>query len=216
MSYAYPLMLDVTARPIVIVGGGKVAARKCTGLLAAGATSIRVVSPEFCDGVPSAVVRVAERFEARHLDGAGLVFAATNIPAVNDAVVRDAHARGLLVNRADGSDTEPGDFATPALHREGAVTLTVSAGGSPVLATKIRDCIVRHLDRDLLMMADAMTQLRDTVLNDPNASEAQRRAVFLQLASDEAIAALRDGGLEGLTSWVRSALRNPPSEIHHA
>ncbi len=209
-------MLDVTARPIVIVGGGKVAARKCAGLLAGGATVIRVVSPEFCDSIPTGVSRVVERYESRHLDGAGLVFAATSNTAVNDAVVRDAHARGLLVSRADGSDIEPGDFATPALHREGAVTITVSAGGSPVLATQIRDRLVRYLDRDLLMMADAMTQLRSTVLDDPSATEPQRRAIFQKLASDEAIASLRNGGLEGLNRWLQSAIHNSQSQIPHA
>jgi len=38
------------------------------------------------------------------LDGAGLVFAATNVTAVNEQVALDAHARGILVGRADWVD----------------------------------------------------------------------------------------------------------------
>lgn len=210
-------MLDVTSRPIVIVGGGKVAARKCNGLLAAGAAQVRVVSPDFCDTIPPAVERVAARYESSHLIDAGLVFAATNSVAVNDAVVRDAHALGLLVSRADTSDTEPGDFTTPALYRDGAVTLTVSAGGSPVLATQIRDGLVRHLDRDLLMMADAMRELRPLVTDNPELSDAVRKELFLRLAEPSAFDVLKTGGIDALKRWIeQSAIRIPQSEIQNA
>src|SRR4051794_24057378 len=103
VPHAYPLMLDVTGRLVVIVGGGAVAVRKVDGLLAAGATRVRVVSPVFHAEMPlddSRVERVAAAYESRHLDGAALVFAATDLPEVNAAVVRDARSRGILVNRA--------------------------------------------------------------------------------------------------------------------
>ena len=132
-------MLDVTDRPIVIVGGGGVAVRKVAGLLAAGATRIRVVAPTFAEDLSAVVERIKATFEPRHLDGAGLVFAATSDPAVNAAVVTECRRRGVLVNRADGHDHPPGDFATPAVKREGAVTLTVATSGFPALAARIRD-----------------------------------------------------------------------------
>ena len=47
MRHAYPLLLDVTDRPVVIIGGGGVASRKAEGLLEAGATRIRMVAPSF-------------------------------------------------------------------------------------------------------------------------------------------------------------------------
>src|SRR5687768_11992217 len=89
MRFGYPLMLDLTDRPVVIVGGGEVAVRKVRGLLDAGAPRITVVATDFHADLPPTVVRVAERYEARHLDGAELVFAATDGREVNDAVVRD-------------------------------------------------------------------------------------------------------------------------------
>ncbi|CAN5489484.1 hypothetical protein BH10PLA1_BH10PLA1_17020 [soil metagenome] len=210
MAHSYPLMLDVTARLIVIIGGGKVAARKCEGLLASGATKIRVVSPAFCDSLPAGVERVTATYEPSKLKGAGLVFAATNVPAVNDAVVRDAQSIGVLVNRADGSDELPGDFSTPAMHRQEAVTFTVSAGGSPVLAARIRDQIAPLLDRDLVMMADAMREIRPVVLADQSLTEPQRREIFRSLASDEAIDILKRGGLNSLLEWIalQSQIKN--------
>src|SRR3954468_5369705 len=136
---AYPLMLDVSQRPIVIIGGGSVAARKVKGLLDAGATSITVVAPEFCESIPAGVQRITARYTADHLTNAGLVFAATDNPDVNAAIVRDAHQRGLLVSRADSTDDETGDFATPAILREENLIISVSAGGSPTLAAALRD-----------------------------------------------------------------------------
>src|SRR4051812_24882443 len=104
MRFNYPLMLDVTDRPVVIVGGGAVAVRKVRGLLEAGATKITVVATDFHADLPPGVSRVAERYEPRHVDGAELVFAATDRPEVNDAVVRDCRARRILVQRADNDD----------------------------------------------------------------------------------------------------------------
>ena len=57
MSSAYPILLDLTGRRAVIVGGGRVAARKATGLLTAGAEDITAVAPAFADGFPQAGVR---------------------------------------------------------------------------------------------------------------------------------------------------------------
>src|SRR2546423_3621673 len=126
---AYPLMLDVSDRLAVIIGGGRVAARKARGLIEAGATKVRMVSPTFHKDVPAAVERIAGRYEPRHLEGAGLAFAATDSGETNDAVVRDARRLGVLVCRADGDHEAAGDFATPAVMRKGALTVVVSAAG---------------------------------------------------------------------------------------
>ena len=46
--FAYPLMLDVSCRPCLVVGGGAVAERKVEGLVEAGAR-VTVVSPALTD-----------------------------------------------------------------------------------------------------------------------------------------------------------------------
>src|SRR6187431_597410 len=104
-------MLDVSDRVIVIIGGGKVAARKAAGLLAAGATRVRAVAPSFDAEFPPSAQKVVGMYLPEHLEGAQLVFAATDDATVNETIVRDARARGILVNSADGE----GDFSVPAL-----------------------------------------------------------------------------------------------------
>src|SRR5438045_1553911 len=86
VRYTYPILLDVTDRLVVIIGGGEVAVRKLNGLLAAGATRVRMVANSFSQSVPDHVERLQERYRAEHLRGAGLAFAATDDSEVNDAV----------------------------------------------------------------------------------------------------------------------------------
>src|SRR5581483_8912526 len=126
MPHNYPLLLDVSDRLIVIVGGGEVAVRKACGLIDAGATRVRVISPAVHDRMPAMIEVVREPYRPEHLKGAGLVFASTDDPHVNDQVVRDAHAMNLLVCRADSDETNAGDFATPAILRRGNVLVMVS------------------------------------------------------------------------------------------
>ncbi len=57
---------------------------------------------------------------------------------VNRRVVNEARRLGIWVNAASGPGS--GDFAVPAVWREGLVTLTVStSGASPALARALRD-----------------------------------------------------------------------------
>ena len=196
-------MLDVGSRLVVIIGGGAVAARKARGLLDAGATRVRCVAPEFRGEIPDPVERVAELYRTAHLEGAQLVFAATDRPEVNDAVVRDAQARRVLVCRADGDDRQPGDFTSPAAMRRGGVVVSVAAD-SPALAALIRDGIDRQFDPRWSEMASAMRELRPLVkraLADGNL----RRKVFHKLATEAALDVVHAGGVGALREWLRQA-----------
>jgi precorrin-2 dehydrogenase / sirohydrochlorin ferrochelatase len=196
-------MLDLADRLVVIVGGGAVAARKANGLIEAGATRLRVVSPTFCEQIPAVLERVEQAYDPQHLTGATLVFAATDRPEVNQAVVRDAHRLGLLVNRADADEEEPGDFTTPAVLRDGELLVTVSAGGSPALAAAIRDRIKEQVQAKWVTMAAAMQELRPRILASGAAID-QRRNAFRDLASDEAMDLLERRGLDELWSWLQA------------
>ena len=199
-------MLDVTGRLAVIVGGGAVAARKASGLIEAGAGRVRCVAPQFPGDFPAAVEKVAERYEQRHLEGAGLVFAATDSAEVNDAVVRDARARGVLVSRADAGEGRAGDFATPAVLRRSAVTVTVSAG-SPALAARVRDGLAARWDERWSRMAEAMQQLRPALIRAGAADSRRRAELFRDLASEQALDVVAAGGLEELCRWLAAPPR---------
>jgi precorrin-2 dehydrogenase/sirohydrochlorin ferrochelatase len=202
VRHAYPLILDVSERLVVIIGGGAVALRKVLGLLAAGATRIRCVAPEFVEGLPEGLELVRESYEPRHLEGAGLVFAATDSPEVNDAVVREARHRGVLASRADTDEQNPGDFSTPAMLRDGPLIVTVSTEGSPALAARIRDDLADKIEPVHGQMAAAMQMYRPLIRDAAGLSQQRRREVFRAMASDEAMKELESGGLEALDAWL--------------
>lgn len=207
---SYPMLLDVSTRLCVIIGGGGVAARKASGLLDAGATRVRVIAPEYRAEFGNHIERVVGRFEAVQLDGAGIVFAATDDPQVNAAVVHEARARGIPVCRADQDDDDPGDFATLAKLRLGEVILGVSAV-SPALAVHIRDEIQRLWRPGWSMMAEVMQELRFKLIA-ANVPITVRKQIFRELASSEAIDLLETRGREALDDWIGA--KHP--EVNHA
>jgi len=143
----YAINLRLTGRLCLVVGGGSVAARKTAGLLACRA-QVRLVSPRL---VPALVRRAARgeivwlprSYQKEDLSGAVLAFAATDDPAIQEQVSRDAGEQGILVNRAD--DTPDGDFHLPASLRRGPLLVTISTSGqSPALSAALR----RRLERE--------------------------------------------------------------------
>ena len=136
-----PIHVDVCDQRCVIVGGGEVAARKFALLKRAGAQVV-VVAPALCATLATqaeagGLTWQAMAFVPNCLDGARLVIAATNDPAVNRSVAAAATARGVLVNVVD--DPAHCSFIVPALVDRSPMVLSVSSSGAaPVLATRIR------------------------------------------------------------------------------
>jgi precorrin-2 dehydrogenase/sirohydrochlorin ferrochelatase len=130
------------------------------------------------------------------------VFAATDDPKVNDAIVRDARQLGILVCRADSDDENPGDFSTPAMIRREPVLVTVSAGGSPALAALMRDAIEENLDPRWIAMAKQMISLRPRICAIPSIAPSRRKEIFRTLASDDALNALSTGDPRVLERWI--------------
>jgi siroheme synthase-like protein len=133
----YPIFLNLNDRPVLVAGGGKVGLRKTRGLLESGAR-VTVVAPDILpefDALPVRLLR--RRFRVTDLDGAVLVFAATDDRAVNHRIALAAKRRGIPANIAD-SPAEC-DFIVPARVSKGRVRIAISTGGSsPRLAAELR------------------------------------------------------------------------------
>ncbi|MFN8034948.1 MAG: bifunctional precorrin-2 dehydrogenase/sirohydrochlorin ferrochelatase [Acidimicrobiia bacterium] len=170
----YPVSLVVGGRRCVVVGGGRIAARKIAGLLAAGAT-VHVVSPELADDVRAladrGAVTVAERvFEPADLDGAWLACSATGDPAVNRAVFEAGEARRVWVNSAD--DPAHCSYTLMSVVRRGDVVVTIGTGGrSPALATWLRDRARRELGPEYETLLDLLSEAREELRGSGRSSE---------------------------------------------
>ena len=122
----YPVMMRLAGRRCVVVGGGAVGLRKLRGLVAAGA-DVLLVDPAPAGPLPDGVAVRRRRFAADDLDGASLVFAATDEKRVNRDVVVAARERGLPVNVADDPDNS--DFTLPATFFSGGLSVAVATDG---------------------------------------------------------------------------------------
>ncbi len=195
MSRVYPIFLVVEGKPALVVGGGKVALRKARGLAQAGARVV-VVAPRVetdllsIEGVTAEVGAYSEELMRRTPPWV-LVFAATDQPGVNEAVMVDARRAGILCCRCDGE--EAGDFVGGATMQHGAVTISVSTqGASPVLARRIRNA-ASEVDPLLFQWAELLARVRGQVLERVG-DAAVRRALLLRMAGEEVEACLRQEG----------------------
>ncbi len=162
----YPIILSMLGRRALIAGGGPVAQRKLRGLLEAGA-EVTLVSPAATPEIAALagagrLVWLKRAFEPGDVKGARLVFAATDDAAVNAQVAQAARAAGALVN--DAGDAGRGDFSTPAVHRSGALTVSIdSAGLAPGFAKRIRDELAVTFDSRYARAAATLGRLRERV-----------------------------------------------------
>lgn len=152
MSPSHPLLVDLTGRRVVVVGGGPVAARRTRGLLADGADVV-VVAPALCEDLAElatarALTWVARDYAPGDVAGAWLVHTATGERRTDDAVAAEAEAARTWCVRAD--DAAASTAWTPAVARAGDVTVAVSAGGDPRRAVALRSALQVQLDTGAL------------------------------------------------------------------
>lgn len=137
----FAAFLDLRRKPAVVVGGGAVAALKADALLRSGAR-VTVVAPELGARLAEltllgAVRHEPKRFQPGDLVGAEIAIAATDDPAVNEAVSGAARALRIAVNVADNAALS--SFIMPSVLDRPPLQIAISsAGTSPVLARKLR------------------------------------------------------------------------------
>lgn len=159
----FPLFVELSGRPCLVLGGGAIATRKVDGLLAAGAF-ITIVSPAITDPLAAFVEEGRVRHVARgyadgDLEGFVLAFAATDDGTINAAVAAEGRRRGVWVNAAD--DPASCDFILPSVLRRGALTVAVSTGGaSPALARVVREQIEACVPEGYAALADVAADVR--------------------------------------------------------
>ena len=162
----YPVALSVRGRRALVVGGGAAAERNVRGLIDAHA-DVTVVAPALTPPLAAlaevgAIGWLPRAYEPGDLAGAFIAFAATDDDATDASVAAEARRAGILVN--DASDAERGDFATPAVHRSGPLTVTVDSGGlAPSFTKRIRDELAVQFGARYARAAATLGALRERV-----------------------------------------------------
>ncbi len=198
-----PVGLRVEGRPILIVGAGRIAARKAQAYASQGAR-LTVVAPDHSPDMDAIDVerRLHREFEPSDLDGTWLVVTATGLPTVDGAVFRAAESRRLWCNAAD--DPDHCSVVLPAVVRSGDLTVTISsAGRSPAAASWIRRRIERLLDEDTLAVFEVAARVRARLRADGHPTEVPGWAEVLD---QDALALVANGRHAELESRLARAV----------
>jgi siroheme synthase-like protein len=200
----YPVSLDVCGRSCLVVGGGKVAARKARSLLECGA-AVTVITPtlsrEMEQLVPALHTLVGRPYMAGDASAFLLVVTATGIPEVDGAVYMDAEAAGVWANSAD--DMAHSSFILPAVHRDGPVTVAVSTGGlSPALASWLRTRLAADCGDGIGMLAQLLGEARAHMKETGRSTES---VDWRQLLDGPLLDLVRAGDIDGARATVRAA-----------
>ena len=186
----FPMFVDLKNKPILIVGGGKVALRKLKKLAPYGGIPT-VVAPKILPEILEMGVTVHRRkFRAEDLEPRpALVIAATDNKVINREVAALCTNAHIPVNAAD--DPEACTFLFPALVRQGRFSAGLSTGGvSPTAAVyfkeRLEDQLPDSLDDILDWLDQRRRELKKTVPD-----QAVRAGIFRRMFD----AAMEKGGI---------------------
>ena len=211
----YPLCLNISGRLCVVIGGGRVAERKVRGLLYAGGL-VRVVSPAVTSGLEALAEQHAiewrqKTYSRADLDGALLVFAATDNTGVQQAIFDDARADGLLINVADAPQSC--DFQVPAAVRRGELILSVATNGtSPAVAAMVRRRIEREFGDEYGLLTMIAGLLREQLLAEGRESE-EIKFLFEKILCDDIVEWLRQRQWDKVQQHVKGVLGWPADYV---
>ena len=175
----YPVFLDLSGEPCIVLGGGELAREKAAGLREAGAEVCTIAPADYRPGM---------------LAGARLVIDATDDPAINRLTWAECEQAGILINVVD----RPAQcrFIAPAIVRRDPVVVAISTSGeSPFLASALRARIEQWLGREWGPFTALVGRIRRD-LRARGMSIADQTRVYRRLLASDVRALLRAGKTE--------------------
>lgn len=174
----FPMFIDIKEKPVLIVGGGKIALRKIKKLQGYG-PCIHVVAldiiPEILEIEGLTITKRA--FQETDLEEElAFVIAATDDKEENRRIAELCHSRKIMVNVVD--DLFACGFLFPALVQKGTFSAGISTGGaSPVAAAHYRRKLEEIVPENIDEILSYMEAQRESVKRE-NADPAVRAKLF--------------------------------------
>jgi precorrin-2 dehydrogenase/sirohydrochlorin ferrochelatase len=193
------------------VGGGKVAVRKIEALLPCGA-DVLVISPAAEKRIVDFSKRDLLRWEKRpyrngDLQGAMLVFAATDNGPVQAAVIAEANDLKIPVNVV--TRPESCTFHVPASMQRGDLLITAATGGaSPALAARIRRELEEKYGTEYEYLLILMAAVRKAVL-EQGGTQKEHKVIFERILDSGIKDQIREKRWDDIEDVLRTIL--PPS-----
>ena len=208
MASLFPIFLAMDDQRCVVIGGGQVAERKVENLLEYS-VKIDVISPEATPRMLSwaenhQVNWMAREFQPTDIQGAFLVFAATDDQTINREVAGLCHENGILVNAVD--DPAFCDFYIPSTIRRNSLVLAISTEGkSPAYAKRLR----RQLEEDITdqhgKFVDLLGEQRE-IIKQTVPDIRDRQSIFEALASLDILDLIAEGKDEQIRGRIEACM----------
>ena len=187
----YPINLKIDDMKIVIIGGGKVAYRKCMNFLAFN-KKVKVISQDFIEEfeeIKDQIEMIKDSYDEKYIKDDFVVVAATNNKEVNHKIGIYCRQYNKLVNVVDDKDLS--NFTVPSFVKRGDLLLSVSTGGkSPSLSSKIRKDLEEVYDDSYEEYVKLLGEARDNIIE--NTSDIKKRRKKLKELVDLSFDELRE------------------------
>ncbi len=144
----FPLFVDLTQKKAVVIGGGKIAARRVKTLLTF-VEEITVIAPACAEEIKilhekSEIIYKQRKYEAADIENADIVLAVTDDYDLNEEIYKICKEKNILVNVA--SNQEKCDFHFPGiLEYEDVVIGFNGCGKDHKKVRKVREMIQEML-----------------------------------------------------------------------
>ena len=130
MSDYLPIMLDISQKNILLIGGGNVALHKSLILLQFK-NKLTILAPSINPELEKLNIEwIKDKYNKRYLNDFQLVYACTNDYGLNQSIYNDAKMLGILTNTVDEPKTS--DFISPAICQADEMIVAVSSQGTNV------------------------------------------------------------------------------------
>ena len=205
----YPVVLDLRAARVLVLGAGRVALQKLKGL-PKGLASVQIFAPQARPALRAWVKRRPEAewlkrpLRAGDLKGCRLLFCCSDDAGANASAAALARARGVWVCQA--AEPSQGDLRVPSTFKAAGLSLTLSTGGaSPALAKALRLRLQKQLNAsDLTWLLSQLAKRRPAFKADPQAKAALLRRLLSGRGLDLALAPRRADRRRALMALFRS------------
>lgn len=146
-----PINIRIADARILIVGGGRVATHKAA-ILCRFTSRVTVVARRVSDAIKSLPLHWVERdFDETDLHNTTLLFVCTDDHRLNSRIRALAKARAVLTSVCD--DPAASDFTSPAVYRNGNLTISVASDAKDVKRSiRVRDRINSTIAHDCLQI----------------------------------------------------------------
>jgi len=173
-----PVFVEISLKPVLVIGAGMIAHRKIMNLLDFGADVV-CIAPQCVSEIEklsdSGEIKYIKReYQSGDTKDFDYVFAATNNPEADQQIYDDCKKDGTILNVADVP--ELCTFIVPAYIKRGNITFSVSTGGTaPFYAKHLKDKLNETFTDRTGEIAELASYFRKKLVADEHYNDEKRR-----------------------------------------